>query len=680
MIAIDSVTGGGRRILGRALSGVRQAPYLRKWLALGMLIGGVAGLGAIVFYYGLTWGTQLLLTDLGGYRPPGVAGEGGYQPGSGFSRPWAIPLVVGAGGLISGLLVFTWAPEAEGHGTDSAIKAVHANPKGVRPRVIVVKLVASIITIASGGSGGREGPTAQISSGFGSTLARALNLTPRDARICVAAGIAAGIGAIFKAPLGGAMLGAELLYVEDVEIEALLPSIVATSVGYGIFCSATGGFTPVFGNNPDAGVGNPWELALFAVVGVAAGLVGRLYTWSFYGLTDWWNRVPMPRVVKPAVAGVVVGLIGLEVPGALGTGYGALQGELDLHVLVDMPLLIVLVLPLAKILTTSMSIGSGGSGGIFGPGLVIGGATGALLWRLGHQVGIGTDVQLAFVIVGMAACFGAIAHAQVSVLLMVAEMTGTIGVLPPAMVALAFSSLVVGSTSIYRSQLMHRSDSPAHRFGFGMATDKAVGVAEVMRAPRLVLPDGTRVADAVVHLSGSGLPGAPVVNNDGAFLGVVQLADLSDLPAARRAESLTGHLDAEAMTLPTDAGLDAALEALPASEHGWVPVLDNDFRPVGIVSAVELVQGWERTMRASVRAVSAATRDAQLVDVEVGTTAPAVRRAVRDLGLPRSVVIVSITRGHAVVLPQADEVLRAGDRLAVLTPASALTRVQRIFG
>ena len=165
---------GTRRLVGRWLSGLRTTSYIRKWLLLGMLIGVVAGLGAVAFYTALHLATHYLLGSLGGFTPASTAGEGGIHAASGFARPWAIPLVVGLGGLVSGLLVFGLAPEAEGHGTDAAIHAVHTNPKGMRPRVTFVKLVSSAITIGSGGSGGREGPTAQISASFGSMLARAL--------------------------------------------------------------------------------------------------------------------------------------------------------------------------------------------------------------------------------------------------------------------------------------------------------------------------------------------------------------------------------------------------------------------------------------------------------------------------------------------------------------------------
>ncbi|HLI45304.1 MAG TPA: chloride channel protein, partial [Acidimicrobiales bacterium] len=155
-----------------------QASYTRKWLVLGTIIGVIAGLGAVVFYTALTEATHLLLAVIGGYVVPTPAGEGHVAGSAGFTRPWAIPLVVAGGGLLSGALVFGIAPDAEGHGTDAAISAVHENPRGIRLRTVVVKIVASAITIGSGGSGGREGPTGQISAGFGSLLARLFDLSP----------------------------------------------------------------------------------------------------------------------------------------------------------------------------------------------------------------------------------------------------------------------------------------------------------------------------------------------------------------------------------------------------------------------------------------------------------------------------------------------------------------------
>ena len=250
--------------------------------------------------------THFFLGILAGYHVPTPIGEGGHGASASFSRPWALPLVVGLGALLGAILVFRFAPEAEGHGTDAAISAVHHNPRGIRFRAVIVKIVASALTIGSGGSGGREGPTGQISAGFASLLARELDLSPADARTAVVTGIGSGIGAIFGAPLGGAVLATEILYRDDFDAEALLPSFVASLVGYIIF-GAVIGFTPLFGFTGSYHFTDPSQLLWFALIGVLGGLIGLLYAKGFYGIADLFARSPLPRWVKPAIGGVIVG-------------------------------------------------------------------------------------------------------------------------------------------------------------------------------------------------------------------------------------------------------------------------------------------------------------------------------------------------------------------------------------
>ena len=204
-------------LIDRLGARIRDAGYVRKWIVLGILIGVVAGLGAIVFSEALRLATRFFLVGLGGYQPPSPLGEGAVVGSAHFTRPWAIPLVVGLGGLISGVLVFGLAPEAEGHGTDAAIDGGAPQPERIRAGCRSSRSWSlRRSTIGSGGSAGREGPTAQISAGFGSMFARRLDLEPdrmRGSRSQSASGL--GIGAIFRAPLGGAVLGhAEILYRE----------------------------------------------------------------------------------------------------------------------------------------------------------------------------------------------------------------------------------------------------------------------------------------------------------------------------------------------------------------------------------------------------------------------------------------------------------------------------------
>ncbi len=431
------------------------ADFLRKWVFLGLLIGIVAGLGAILFFAAIDFSTSILLGKLAGYDPPGPRGEGATVV-TDMARPWILPLVVGLGGLLSGLIVFTLAPEAEGHGTDAAIDAFHQRAGRIRSRIPLIKLVASAVTIGSGGSAGREGPTAQIAAGFGSWLGGAFHLTPEDRRIALAVGVGAGIGAIFKAPLGGALLSAEILYLRDFELEALIPGLIASVVGYTIFASWSG-WEPVFGDALGFQFSDPETLVWYAALGLACGIVGIIYVRFFYGTRDAFHHIPIPPHIKPAIAGVVVGLIAIWFPEILSMGYGWLQFAIEGNT-AELATKTMLALVVLKIVATSLTIGSGGSGGVFAPGLFIGGMLGGGAWSLlnGHVPWLPSEPE-PFVVVGMGALFGGIAKAPMAVMLMVAEMTGEFTMIVPAMIATSISYLITGNTTIYESQVPTRA-------------------------------------------------------------------------------------------------------------------------------------------------------------------------------------------------------------------------------
>jgi CIC family chloride channel protein len=640
---------------------LRSAPYLRKWVVLGALIGVIGGLGAIIFSAALDFATHAFLGSIAGYLPPSPLGEGG-TPVTDAARPWLIPLVVAGGGLIAGIIVFRWAPEAEGHGTDAAIAAYHHHPRRIRARIPLIKLVASAVTIGSGGSGGREGPTAQISAGFGSFLSRVLDLEARDARIAVAAGMAAGIGAIFRAPLGGAILGAEILYRDDVESDALVPAFIASIVAYSIFGAAVG-FEPIFGAQ-GASFGDPRQLGYYAVIGLAAGVVGRVYIRSFYGMTAWFRGLRLPPALRPAIAGLAVGGLGLLVPGVLGTGYGWVQVAMDQRIF-DLPLWVILVLPFAKILATSLTIGSGGSGGIFGPGMVIGGLLGAGIWRLLDGFAPGLPVAPApFVIVAMMALFGSIAHAPLAVMLMVAEMTGNLGMLAPAMIAVGLATVVVGEKTIYASQLGNRSDSPAHRFRFATPLLASISAAEAMRTPRVVLHPEQPAADALRALERVHAPGAPVVE-DGKLIGVATFTDLRDAPQDVIVRDLA---DPSWPVVDERDGLDEALEAFTNRRASWVPVV-RDERFTGILGARDLLNLYKRARKANVRRLSDLADQTVTIEGTVTAGSRLEGSRVAEGEWPRVAVVVAVRRDEELLVPRGDLVLRRGDRVALLAPA-----------
>jgi H+/Cl- antiporter ClcA len=661
------------RLLDRTRRRLRDTAYLRKWVVLGAAIGVIAGVGAAAFFWALELASHVFLGVLAGFQPATPIGEGGAPIGD-AARPWALPLVVALGGLISGIIVFRLAPEAEGHGTDAAIGAFHHGARRVRARIPLVKLVASAITIGSGGSGGREGPTAQIGAGFGSWLARVLDLDARDARIAVASGMAAGIGAIFRAPLGGAVLGAEIPYREDVESDALVPSFVASVVAFSVFGSVVG-FAPIFGRVGGAGFEDPRQLFYYALIGLAAGALGRLYIASFYGFTDRFRRFPLARELRPAVAGFLVGCIGVAIPGVLGTGYGWVQAGFDRQSLLAIPFWIVLVLPFAKILATSLSIGSGGSGGIFGPGMVIGGLLGAGIWRALEPIAPAIPADPApFVIVAMMALFGSVAHAPLAVMLMVAEMTDNLAMLAPAMIAIGVATLIVGDRTMYRSQLRTRAESPAHRFRFALPLMASIPAGDAARAPRLVLPADATAAAARVRLSESQLPGAPVVDRDGTFRGIITAVRLEGV-----ADGLVKDLVDDGPVVAVDDGLDDALGALADHHARWAPIL-ADGRLAGILSVRDAMAAYRRALAGNVRQVRGLGAGGVILEADLAPSSSLVGSSIAQAPWPTDVVVVAIERAGALIVPRGDVILAAGDRVSLFASPGSDQAARALLG
>jgi CIC family chloride channel protein len=546
--------------------------YFRKWVVLGVLIGIVAGVGAIVFFKSIDIATQLFLGDLAGLTPPVPAGEGSTLVTS-ADRRWLLPAIVTLGGLLSGLIVFSLAPEAEGHGTDAAIDAFHHKGGRIRSRIPPIKLVASAITIGSGGSAGREGPTAQIAAGFGSWLGDAFRLTPQDRRIAVAVGMGAGIGAIFKAPLGGAILSAEILYIRDFELDAIIPGFIASVIGYAIF-GAWSGWTPVFGNTTGLTFTHPESLVWYAVLGLLAGVGGIAYAKTFYGTRDAFHRLRIPPHFKPAIGGLCVGVIAIWYPQVLSMGYGWVQLGIDGNT-AELATGTMLALVVLKIVATSLTIGSGGSGGVFAPGLFVGGMLGGGMWGALHtHVPWMPETPAPFVIVGMMALFGGVAKAPIAVMLMVAEMTGEFSMLVPAMIATSIAYLVSGNVGIYESQVPSRADSPAHRGEFTVPLIQALTVGQSMRTDPLTAAPDDAVADAERRLAEFGRRGMPVLDG-GRLVGMFTMMD------ALRA-SRSGHVRvADAMSkdlvvaYPADS-LHTALQRMARSGLSLLPVVDRE--------------------------------------------------------------------------------------------------------
>ncbi len=641
------------------------------------MIGIVAGLGSVVFFSAIDWCTKLFLGRIVGYIPPGPIGEGSPVI-SPMAHPWLLPLITALGGLLSGIIVFSLAPEAEGHGTDAAIEAIHKRGGIIRARIPLIKLVASAITIGAGGSGGREGPAAQISAGFGSLMGKWLNLDLQNRRIAVAAGIGAGIGAIFRAPLGGALLSAEILYIHDLEVEALIPGLIASIVGYSIF-GAFFGYTPVFGAMPQIGFDQPIQLIYYAILGVVCGLVGILYSKSFYGTHEIFHRIKLPRWLKPAIGGLLVGLMGLVLPACLHMGYGWIQIAMgpDEKLL---PLWVVLVLPFAKILSTSLSISSGGSGGIFGPGMVIGGMLGASFWRLFHPIFHGMPASPApFVIIGMIGMFGGIAHAPLAVMLMVAEMTGNLSLLAPAMIVVAISTAITGNNTIYRSQIPDRASSPAHRVRMSFPLLSSLLVRDALNSCSTIAA-GLPIRAAVSVLDHDPDSGAVLLDNTGRFVGVLSYRQLEKLPPEEVANAVVDKIVIkDSVVLKPEERMDVALERLTTAGLSWAPVVEAG-NLVGKLTVKDAITAYRNTLERSIRRTNSLPGNTILFEAQLKSSSPLTGKALRDAGLPPNTLVVSIMREGETVFPHGNTSLRQGDTIIIMADPASERALREFLG
>jgi len=593
----------------------KELRYIQKWVLWSIIIGVVAGLGAIAFYLLLQTTTAFFQGYVSGYHPALPAGESSILslPSNSF-RLWVLALIPAIGGLIVGLIIYTFAPEAEGHGTDAVIDAFHNKNGEIRRRVPLVKTIASAITIGSGGGAGREGPIAQIGSGFGSFIASRVKMSDRERRVMMLCGAAAGIGAIFKAPLGGALFGIEVLYKSDFEMESMVPAIVSSVVAYAVFCSFPQiGWGPIFATPYDYTFNHPYELIFYAILGVACAAAAVFYIKVFYGTRDFFRGLKIPNHLKPAIGGAILGLLVLLVgyvepealDGILGMGYGCIQ----LAINVKCGLFILLVVAIAKIFATSFTIGSGGSGGVFGPSLVIGAMLGGLFGWFSLYLSqlffpgaeIITEVTLsAFVLVGMAAFFAGAAKVPIAAILMISEMAGSYSLLVPLMLTSVVAYTLSGGWTIYENQEKTRKESPAHSREFRVDILEGIKVKDAYTKDALTIPADKTVKEALYFAEKTGHMTYPVVDKDGKMVGITTIMALEkqrEEGADYRKIGLICVKEQDVIVAYPDEFLEDVLRKMDTYNVGRLPVLKKEREEgkvseelVGIISRSDIIR------------------------------------------------------------------------------------------
>lgn len=576
------------RWLKNSRDGVR---YMGRLLAVYGLLGLVAGAAALLFDGAVRLVSHAVLDPLTGTDPVG----GGWQGGARL-----LLLVVPAlGGLGAGLLCARLAPEAMGPGIGAVVDAYLRRRGEMRRRVPLVKALASVITLGSGGSAGVEGPVGQICAGIGGWVGRLFGLSPDERRLLLMAGCAAGIGAVFQAPMAAAIFCAEVLYRQmDIEHEVLVPAIIASTVAHGAF-GVIRGWSPLVAL-PSVDFAHGLQLVAYLVLALVVAVGATGFMALYKAVRRRMRTTTLPLWSRPAMGGLLVGLVGVAVPAALGSGYRIV----DLAVAGQVGVGLLLVLAVAKSVTTALTAGSGGSGGLFAPSLVIGGALGGVVGTLAADLAPGLEITpAAFVVVGMAGFFSAVANAPLSTVIMVSELVGSYRLIVPALWVCTLAWLLTRGESLFSEQVDSRLDAP-FRLGDMMGAvlhRLRVRDAEPTPAAEVVtVPADMPLRSLVDRFAHSGQAVFPIVDGSGRLGGVVDGRQLRRTLGESGVDTvlIAQDFQSPALVVHPEDTLYVAIGRMTGSGFDDLVVVDraDPHRLVGLLSRRQVINAYHRRM------------------------------------------------------------------------------------
>jgi len=551
-----------------------------------VLIGVAGGFAAILFRYlieGATWG---------------FSGGQTTSP-SGFSDLawWWILLMPMVGGLIVGHLVYWLAPEVKGTGVPEVMEAVALHGGWIRKRVALVKAAVVAVCLGSGGSAGREGPIVHVGAAIGSLIGSIFRVPVSQLRTFVGCGAAAGIAATFNAPIAGAMFAGEVILGQFgvVSFSAIvISSVMATVISRHFIGDFPAFIVPVFSMH------HTYELFFYALLGLLAALVGCLFIWILGQLRELFAKISIPTTLKPALGGLFVGCLGIALPQVLGVGYSAINEAMHTSV----PWLLMLALIGSKLLATSMTLSSGGSGGIFAPALFLGAMLGGLIGT-GLASILPDDVggMGSYALVAMGAMVAATTRAPITAIIIIFEMTNNYTIILPLMIACILATLVASQIikpSIYHAKLLRRGVDLEKEQHVNVLKKVTVGSVH-MKHPLTVQTD-TGLADILELAVEHGYLHYIVVDRHGNYVGLIHLNELrfsffneEELGKLIVAADLV-HADVPTL-IPSDT-LDLALRLLGESGLYSLPVMDPDeHRKVkGIITRDAVIETYNREL------------------------------------------------------------------------------------
>jgi len=553
-----------------------RLPSLEKWVFIGIIIGLISGIAGITLTYSVEFLQKNLFSTVAEMKNTNF-----------LLVLVLLPLLTMLGGLISGILTYYFAPEASGHGTDAVIEAIHRKAGRISLNIPIIKLIASTILLGTGGSAGKEGPIALTGAGFASFISEKMHFTQSEKRLLVLSGMAGGLSAVFKAPLGSLIFSLEVPYKKDVEIEAIIPIAVSSFTAYALSIYVTG-TTTLF--NVSIGMISPLEnLAFFALIGIVMGGVARIFSLLFYGIRDFFVKIPVKGYLKPMIGGLMTGLLGILFPEILGQGYMVVQDAMYEENIFWFALIIIALL---KILATSFSVASGGSGGVFAPILVTGGIMANGIARLFYG---DTHIVPAATIVGMTSLLAGAGKVPLAAIIMVAEMTNGYQLIGPALVSVALSYIVSGNYTIYEKQVDTRSDSP---YFLSQVTNKILSqikVKEVMTKKVIYVKPNDELKKVMELMEQTGHLGYPVVENK-RLVGIITYSDILKKGIDEIDKlKVKDVMSTKVIVAYPDEKLDTILVRMMRYGIGRIPIVkDKDsMELVGIITKKDIIRAYE---------------------------------------------------------------------------------------
>lgn len=572
-----------------------------------ILIGILSGLGAYVFHYGLHHAEYLIQTIIMGWNKSHPAGEPPLGiTDSIFHREYLL-IFPAIGGLLTGLITFLFCKDAKGTGTDAMVHAFHYNEGKISGKVPFFKSITTIITLASGGSAGKEGPTAQIGGGIGSAIGALLGVGARARRTLLLAGTAGGLGAIFRAPFGGALTAVEVIYKEDIESDSLVPCIISSVTAYLVFTGIVGSGS-VF-HVGKVGLDRYEDLIYYFGLGILCYVVGFLFVRFFNYIEEFFAKMVIHPILKPGLGGLIVGAFVYTIPELTGTGFGLLQDVIHgkplygLQSNVSMAAMFLLI-ALLKIVTTAFTIGSGGSGGVFGPSLFIGGMLGGFVGCVARIISPESNFEIApFLLVGMGAFFAGVAKAPIAGMVMVCDMIGSYALLPPLMIVSVITGVLSNRFSIYKNQVENRFHSPSHHWDMNqdiMERLKIGDYSEIFRT-KAIVKQSLRLKDLDKLATKIQASDFIVLDENKKYAGTVSLRKvrLTEEEDEALLDNLLAIEDLADMTpsVSPEDSMSQAMRVIVEYDLDKIAIVDKDDSVLGYMRYIDLINAYHEEIK-----------------------------------------------------------------------------------